>query len=67
MFGDVTYDSVKCSYVEFQIPSMKTPPNTKKTTAQFKLKILTNRSLNYSGSALEQAGMTQTINYVNGH
>ena len=46
---------------------MKTPPNTKKTTAEFKLKILTNRNLNYSGSALEQAGMTQTINYVNGH
>ena len=67
MFGDVTYDSTKCGYIIFQIPSMKSPPNTRPTTATFKLKILTNRSLNYSGSATEQAGMTQVANYVNGH
>ena len=67
MFGNVSYDSTKCGYIEFSIPSMKAPPNTKATFATFKLKILTNRSLNHNGTADEKAGKATTANYVNGH
>lgn len=49
-FGDVSYDKAKCDHILFEIPSMKTPPNTKGLFATFKLEILTNRNKDLAAS-----------------
>ena len=54
-FGDVTFDKAKCAYILFDLPSMKTPPNTKALFASFKLKILTNRNKDKADAAGDTA------------
>ena len=54
MFGEKNFDKSKCDFIRFEIPNMKTPPNTKELPATFKTKIMTNRSLDTSFKAGEQ-------------
>ena len=54
MFAEKNFDKSKCDFIRFEIPNMKTPPNTKLLPATFKTKIMTNRSFDKNFKAGEQ-------------